>query len=204
MTLFNTHAYSQSVVQCTLSCTAEWNNQLTHTINQSISITQYFDNIRNQIIKMDHPPRDPGDGDCEGAGAFVTPRENPPISMAVEEDTENLDIIDDDDNSSMTESPSHQIGAASNIVLTRAFVSARGSPETPRERMTAPRMMTRAKATSRISLTPSVEWLDAYSEIISDPDDIMVVLDDDDDDVDGVHSVEESLLTRSGSKDTHH
>ena len=54
--------------------------------------------------------------------------------------------------------------------------------------------MTTEAASPRVSLAPSVEWLDAYSEILSDPDDIMVVMDEDD--VDGVQSVEESLLTR--------
>ena len=73
---------------------------------------------------MDHPLSDPGDSD--GAGAFVTPREDPPISLAVAEDTDNIDIVDEeDDNRSITKSPD-QIGA-SNVVLTKAFVSARGS-----------------------------------------------------------------------------
>ena len=136
---------------------------------------------------MDHPLSDPGDSD--GAGAFVTPREDPPISLAVAEDTDNIDIVDEEDNRSITKSPD-QIGA-SNVVLTKAFVSARGSQESLRGQGT----MTTEVATSRVSLAPSVEWLDAYSEILSDPDDIMVVMEDEDD-VDGVQSVEESLLTR--------
>ena len=140
---------------------------------------------------MDQPLSDPGDSD--GAGTFVTPREDPIISMAVAEDTDNIDIIDDDDNSSVTQSPGHQMGS-SNTIMTKAFVSARGSPESVRGRGVA-RMMTTDEATSGISLAPSVEWLDAYSEIISDPDDIMVVREDVDD-VDYVPSVEDSLLTR--------
>ena len=119
----------------------------------------------------------------------MTPREDPPISLAVAEDTDNIDIVDEDDNRSITKSPD-QIGA-SNVVLTKAFVSARGSQESLRGQGT----MTTEVATSRVSLAPSVEWLDAYSEILSDPDDIMVVMEDEDD-VDGVQSVEESLLTR--------
>ena len=72
---------------------------------------------------MDHPLSDPGDSD--GAGAFVTPREDPLISLAVAEDTDSIDIVDDDDNRSITKSPD-QMGAG-NVVLTKAFVSARGS-----------------------------------------------------------------------------
>ena len=138
---------------------------------------------------MDQPPSDPGDSD--GAAAFVTPREDPPISLAVAEDTDSIDIIDDD-NSSITMSPD-QMGS-SNVILTKAFVSARGSPESVREQRSG-RMMATEAASSRISMAPSVEWLDAYSEILSDPDDIMVV--NEEDNVDGIQSVEEeSLLTR--------
>ena len=137
---------------------------------------------------MDHPLSDPGDSD--GAGAFVTPREDPPISLAVAEDTDSIDIVEEDDSRSITKSPD-QTGA-SNVVLTKAYVSARGSQDSLRCRGTT--MKTEA-ASPRVSLAPSVEWLDAYSEILSDPDDIMVVLEEEDE-VDGVQSVEESLLTR--------
>ena len=138
---------------------------------------------------MDQPPSDPGDSD--GAAAYVTPREDPPISLAVAEDTDNIDILDDD-NRSITKSPD-QMGS-SDVILTKAFVSARGSPESVRAKRSA-RTMTTEEATSRISLAPSVEWLDAYSEILSDPDDIMVV--NEEDNVDGIQSVEaDSLLTR--------
>ena len=127
------------------------------------------------------PLNDPGDSD--GFGAFVTPREDPPISMAVEEDTENMDIIedDDDDNGSVPNSPQPppQLGSAS-VSPAKVFVSALGSPVSVKA------------AESRISLAPSVEWLDAYSEILSDPNDIMIM----EEDVDGAPRVEESQLTR--------
>ena len=114
----------------------------------------------------------------DNSGPFLTPREEPMLNPKEEVLSPTLaesEIITDDSssNNSVPNSPPLPARDSCNVSPSnKPFISAVGTPVS----------VSKLSIDASLSLAPSVEWLDAYSEIYTDANDIVTI---DEDDTDG-------------------